>query len=285
MISMKTSGSVFSSYERLLLFIILSGFIAAYLPVFRELATAWYNSEDYSHGFFVLPLSIYFIWAKRDVIRQQPISVALIAIPFFIGSLVLYILAIYAGIKTVAGLSIITTIASSVWLLFGFPLLRAIIFPIFFLVFMIPVPEQMYSSLTAPLQLFVSQISVELTRLLEIPVFREGNVIHLPDKTFEVVRACSGIRSLITLLCICVIFSFFFLRKTFFKITLVASCLPISIFVNIVRVYLIIIVFHYFNIDISEGVYHTFFGLILFIVSLFMVNFAKEVLLRWDIKD
>ena len=281
---MKPSNHILSFADRFLLLIPLSGFVIAYIPVIKDLVHTWYNSEDYSHGFFVIPLCLYFIWLKKETIQRQKISVSFAAIPVLIASLTVYLFATYAGIKTIASLSFISTIACSTWALFGFATLRSLLFPIGFLLFMIPIPEQIYSSLTIPLQLFVSQISVALTKFLNIPVFREGNVIHLPNKTFEVINACSGIRSLITLLCLGSVFSFLFLKRSSLQAILILTCVPISIFVNVFRVFFMIILFHYFGIDMSEEHIHSIFGIIIFIISLFIINFFKGVLVLWDEK-
>jgi exosortase A len=263
----------------------LLGFLAAYYPVLQGLVAVWSRSEDYSHGFFVIPLSLYVLWCKKGELQQVSIQVSWTGLLFLMGSLALYIFAVYSGVKSVASLSMVSSLACSVWFLFGWSMLRGASFPLLFLLFMIPVPEQMYSTLTVPLQLLVSKASVSLTALFDVPVFREGNVIHLPDKTFEVVRACSGIRSLVTLLCLCSIIAYFCLRNNFLRFILLFSGVPVAIFVNIFRVFLMIAAYRYYKMDLSEGSLHTVIGVVIFVLSLIIVNLIKGVLVRWDVRE
>lgn len=282
---MTTRKPHFPFIEYVFFLLLLLGFLAAYYPILGELAGVWTNSEDYSHGFFVIPLSLYILWCKKADLQQIPIRTSVFGLILLLGSLTIYVLAVYSGIKTVASLSLISSLACSIWFLFGLTMLRAVSFSLLFLFFMIPVPEQIYSTLTIPLQLFVSKVSVYLTSLLDIPVFREGNVIHLPDKTFEVIRACSGIRSLVTLLCLSAVIAFFSLRNNFLRFILLISGVPAAIFVNVFRVFVMIVAYRYFKLNLTEGTLHTVIGVVIFFLSLLIVNFMKGVLVKWDVRE
>ncbi|PIE69102.1 MAG: exosortase A [Deltaproteobacteria bacterium] len=265
-----------------LLLMALTAFLVAYQPVLKDLVSVWIRSDDYSHGFFVAPLSLYLLWSKRKAFQQLRTHWSPPGGICFVIFLTLYVLAMYAGIKTVASLSLVGSVAGAVWFLFGWSVFKEASFPITFLLFMIPIPEQVYTSLTIPLQLLVSKVSVSITALLGIPVFREGNVLYLPEKTFEVVKACSGIRSLMTLLCLCAIMAYFFLRKNHLRFILFISGIPAAITVNIFRVLLMIMGYHYLSVDLTTGALHTFFGTVIFIFSVFIVYLLKGVLVRWD---
>ena len=260
-------------------------FILVYFPIWKDLVHAWYSSDDYSHGFFIVPLVGLALWQKRDVLCRIPAQSSTLGLVLLIVSLVLYIFALYAEIRTFASLAMILSIFGMVLFLYGMAICREISFILLFLFFMIPIPAQIYSAMTIPLQLIVSQVSVWFAMLLGLPVFREGNVIHLPDRTLEVVQACSGLRSLMSLLAFSMMVSYFTLRSNWLRILLVISGVPVAIIVNIFRVLIMIVAFQYFDFDLTGGSVHTIFGMVVFILAVCLVFLLKGVLSFWDIPE
>jgi exosortase len=262
--------------------LLLGSFIIAFFPVWKGLVKAWYNSEEYSHGFFIVPISLFILWQKKDTLAEitsQPSKWGLVLV---ISTLLIYLFTHFAEIKTLASLCMVLTLPGIILYLYGFRIIKECLFPLFLLLFMIPVPAQIYSALTVPLQLFVSKISVGIAQLLSIPVYREGNVIHMSDRILRVVQACSGLRSMISLLALSVIFGYFFLRSNLLRSILFVSGIPTAIIVNIFRVVLIILAFYYFNFDIAQGTAHTVFGMTIFFLALIIIAFLKGILSIWD---
>jgi exosortase len=173
-------------------------------------------------------------------------------------------------------------IAGIIIYFFGFSVLKEMLFPLFLLVFMIPIPSQIYSSLTIPLQLFVSKCSAWIAGLFGIPIHREGNIIHIPDQVLQVVQACSGLRSMISLLTLSAVFGYFTLKSNLLRTILFFIAVPVSIVVNIVRVLIMIIEEHYFKYGLTEGGGHTLFGLAIFALALILIALCKGVLSKWD---
>ena len=262
--------------------LLLGSFIVAFFPVWKGLIKAWYNSEEQSHGFFIIPSSLFILWQKKDSLSQIPIQPSKWGLVLIIFSLFLYLFAHFAEIITVASFSVVLLLPGVVIYLYGYPMLREILFPLCFLLFMIPIPAQIYSALTIPLQLFVSKVSVGITRLFSIPVYRTGNVIHLPDSTLQVVQACSGLRSMMSLLALSAMFGYFTLRSNLLRSILFISGIPVAIIVNIFRIVLIVLAFYYFNYDLVQGTVRTVFGMGIFVLSLIIIAFLKGVLSIWD---
>lgn len=260
----------------------LLSFILVYFPVWKGLVLAWYRSDDYSHGFFIIPVALYSLWQKRQELSRIPVQSSSLGLVLLIFSLVLYVLAFYAEIKTVASLAMVISLAGVVLFLYGSAIFREASFMLFFLLFMIPVPAQLYSAMTIPLQLAVSEISVWLSMLIGLPIFREGNLIHLPERTLEVVQACSGLRSLMTLLTLSVIISYFTLRSNWLRMLLLLSGVAAAIIVNIVRILIMIFSFYYFDIDLTQDTFHTILGIIVFTLAIALVLLVKGVLSFWD---
>ena len=282
----KFNNSISTNVPVLLLSALLfATFIIAYFPVWKRLVLTWYSSDEYSHGFFIVPLFFYILWRKKEILAEIPSRPSLWGLPLVIFSLLLYLFAHFAEIMTVTAFSMVLLLAGSVIYVYGFLLFKELLFPLSLLLFMIPIPAQIYSKLTIPLQLFVSKASVDMSSLLGLPIYREGNIIHLHDRTLQVVQACSGLRSMISLLTLSAIFSYLTLKSNLLRTILFLSGIPAAILVNIIRVVLMVLAFYYFNYDLSKGTTHTVFGMIIFILALLFIFIIKGILSIWDKSD
>jgi len=259
-------------------------FILTFYPVFQSLIGRWYNDEDYSHGFLIIPISLYIVWEKRHLLAQVSRRPSQWGLVFIMISLLIYILAQIAEVASLASVSMILLLASAVLYLQGFPMLRALSFPLAFLLFMIPVPSQIYSALTINLQLFVTQASAWISPLLGISLYHEGNVIYLPHRTLQVVNACSGMRSIISLLAMSSIVAYFYLQSNPLRWILFFLGIPVAVITNIIRVISLIMAFQYFNTDLTAGVAHTVLGLVIFALALALTILGMEVLKIWEKK-
>jgi exosortase len=277
----KSSTSIPQS-QWLLLALLFAGFILVYFPVWKSLVLTWYNSDDYSHGFFIVPICVFIIWQKRKTLAETPIRSSSWGLAVVIFALLMYLLGHLGEIATVASFSMVLVLAGLVIYFFGLQMFKELLFPLFLLLFMIPVPSQIYSTLTIPLQLFVSRVSAGIAGILGIPIYREGNVINLPEYTLQVVQACSGLRSMISLLTLSAIFAYMTLKSNTLRTILFLSGIPAAIIVNIFRVLLMIVAFYYFQYDLAEGSVHTVFGVVIFILALAIIAGMKGILSFWD---
>jgi exosortase len=271
-----------SGIQILQIAVLVSTFILAYFPVWRRLVTAWQSSDEYSHGFLIVPICIYLLYWKKEVLTKIAVRSSLWGLGLVIFSLLLYLFAHFAEIQTAAALSMVLLLTGIIIYFYGFLMFKELLFPLFLLLLMIPVPAQIYSSLTIPLQLFVSEASVWLVSYLGVPVYREGNVIHLPEQTLQVVQACSGLRSLISVLTVCAIFGYLTLESNILRSLLFFSGIPAAILANIVRVLLTVLAFYYFNYDLTKGTTHTVFGMGIFIIAFIIIAITKGLLSNWE---
>jgi len=273
-----------SGLNFIILSILVMTFGIAYFPVWKRLVMTWFHYEEYSHGFIILPLCLYIVWKKWGVLSNLPLISSALGFPLIVTSLLMYFISHFAEIFTVDYISLILCISGMILYLYGKQMVKELVFPLFFMLFMVPVPSQVYSSLTMPLQLFVSTISVWISKLLNIPIYREGNVIHLPDLTLQVVNACSGLRSMISLMAISAIFGYLTLNSNLMRSALFLSGIAAAIMVNIIRVLLMVMAIYFLNYDLTEGFGHTIFGMIIFFLALIILALTKGVLSIWDIK-
>lgn len=245
-----------------------AAFLIGYLPVWQHLVSAWATNDDYSHGFAIVPLTIYIFWSKRKALMAKVKKGSNIGLLIVIVSLLLNLLASAGEIQTLRALTMLPFLSGTVLYFFGFTVFRMSLFPLALLVFMIPIPAQILAALTVPLQLIVTKISGMLARAIGIPLLLQGNLIQIPGQTFEVVQACSGLRSIMTLVTLGAFMGYFTLQRNWQRAVLLVAALPIAIVVNIVRVFAMVAFSFFVEIDLTQGAAHTSVGLIVFMLSL-----------------
>lgn len=256
-------------------------FIAAYYPIFQILAVKWARSEDYTHAFFTVPIILYMGWLKREkFIEEQGWHKTGLAC--MILATALYIVSLQLQIPSFIAIAMVMTVGSAVLYLSGYRMLREMFIPLLLLVLLIPIPDQLLSMVTASLQLKVSQASELIVNVFGIPLFREGNVLHIPQKSFQVVDACSGIRSLVSLVTLSLILGYFSLKNPWFIGILVLLSVPVAVLVNVLRVAGLVLAFHYFQLDLSAGSQHTIMGLALFGIALAVLFMLQRMLEQWE---
>lgn len=267
-----------------LLPLLFVSFFIAYYPVWKNLASVWANNENYSHGFAIVPLSLFILWRQRSELTNaaEANTGQRKGLLFAIFALIIYILALAGGIQTLSSLSMIFFLAGTILYLWGSQVLRMTAFPLMLLALMIPVPSQLLAAMTIPLQLLVTEIAGALAGSIGIPIYIQGNLIHLPNQIFEVVEACSGLRSIMTLITLGAFMGYFTLNTNWQRVLLIVSALPIAIIVNSGRVLAMVVFSFYFNIDLLQGKPHTFFGMGIFFISLLLFISVQKILTQWQ---
>lgn len=258
--------------------VLSAAFIAAYYPVWKNLVTTWWNNESYSHGFAIVPLSLFILWRKRDELRETAGEGTDSGLLVAGAALFTYIFALAGEIRTLASLSMLIFLGGAISYLWGYRLLRLTLFPLGLLAFMIPIPAQLLAALTIPLQLLVTDIAGLFAKMIGIPILVQGNLIQLPGRTFEVVEACSGLRSIMALVTLGAVMGYFTLNKTWSRILLIAGAFPIAIVANSARLLAMVIFFFYFKIDLLQEGAHTLFGMGVFIITICMFFGVQKVL-------
>ncbi len=235
-----------------------------YAPLYPSLVETWLNDSNNSHGLLIPFVSLYLVWTLKGRIMATKPTASILGLVVLVPSLLLYVMSYVADLAFPARITIITTLFGLVLFNYGWPILKIVLFPLLFLFFMIPVPDSLLSIIAFPLQLFVSDISARLIYWYGIPVYREGTLLHFARYSFEVVEACSGIRSLVSFLAIgtlCV----YMMRGTWTKsIILACSTIPLAIGVNIIRVAGAGVLAHYFGNRVAQGFVHDFSGFLVF---------------------
>ena len=246
---------------------------ALYGPVAMRLVGDWANDGNYSHGFFIVPLALYFAWERRAALLTTPKRPHVLGLVVVIGGLAVLVAGLLGAELFLTRVSFIAVLTGAIAFVLGWPHVRLLAFPLAFLLLMIPIPAIIFNQIAFPLQLLASRCGEFVLSTAGIPVLREGNVIILAHTTLEVAEACSGIRSLVSLLTLGVVYGYFVDPRGPVRLAITLSTVPIAIFANAGRVAGTGIAAHYYGQAAAEGFFHTFSGWLVFVVS-FTLLFA-----------
>jgi exosortase len=238
-----------------------------YHSVLSSLVRQWASDDNYSHGFFVLPLAIFFAWERRHALAAVSPRPSLAGLGLIAISLALLIAGLLGVELFLTRISLVGTVAGIVLFVWGREPARILAFPLAFLLFMVPLPAIVFNQIALPLQLLASSVGEATIRLAGIPVLREGNVLKLPATSLEVVEACSGIRSLVSLTMVAVLLGYFTERGTRARVLIALSAVPIAIFANAIRVAGTGVAAQWIGPSAARGFFHTFSGWLMFVVA------------------
>jgi exosortase D (VPLPA-CTERM-specific) len=246
-----------------------------YWPVLSKLFLNIAESEDYSYGLLLPMVSAYVVYLKWPQLRSrpwQPSWVGLIVIALGLGVLIIGELA--AELYTTR-FSFMVVLAGLLLLVGGWNLLRLLAFPLILLVLMLPLPELVTYKLTLPLQLVSSSLAAQMLQTLGTPVLRQGNIIDLGVRQLQVVAACSGLRYILALLALGIIYCYFFQRRLWKVAVLLVALIPTAILVNSLR-----LVAMAFSPVLVAGFWHTFSGWLIYLLSVAFLALINWILNR-----
>jgi exosortase len=249
-----------------------------YSSILFTLAKQWSNDPNFSHGFFVPAFSLFVLWQDRDRLAREPRDPSSWGLLIVVFALVVLVAGVLGAELFLSRVSLLLLIAGLVIFLRGWHWFRAVLFPWAVLFLMIPIPEIVFSQITFPLQILASKVAALLLPLLGVPVLREGNVINLPAMPLEVVEACSGIRSLLSLVTLAIIYGYLVETRTWVRVVLALAAIPIAVAANSLRIVGTGLLVQYWDPDKAEGFFHTFSGWLIFVVALAMLFLFHRLL-------
>jgi len=242
-----------------------------YFDILSRLVSDWWNDPNFSHGFFVPAFSLFVLWQQRKALAGMEARPSWWGSFFAAGSLCLLIVGTLGAEFFLSRTSLVFLLGSLVIQFYGWRVFRAILFPWAVLFLMIPIPAIIFNQIAFPLQLLASRLATGLLSVLGVPVLREGNVIQLPVMSLEVAEACSGIRSLVSLTTLAVIYGYFIETRTSRRIWMAVFAVPIAVAANAMRVMGTGLVAQYWDPTKAEGFFHEFSGWLIFVLSLGML--------------
>jgi len=252
--------------------------ILVYAPVLSRLVQQWDSDEDMGHGFFVPLIAGYIAWQKRDELAAISPKANILGLLIVMVAGLQLVIATLGAELFLARTAFVLSVIGSVLFLGGVACLKILAFPLFLLFFMVPIPAVIYNQITFPLQLIASKAAEVALMILDVPVIREGNVLELSSgQKLQVVEACSGIRSLLSLSFLSLVYGFFFERRNWLRTVLFLATVPIAIVANASRVTITGILTE-INPEYAQGFFHSASGWVVFMIALaILVMFHQSI--------
>ena len=222
--------------------------------------------------------SLFVLWQNREKLESIPRKPSSLGLPIIILSLCTLILGVFGAELFLSRTSLIFLLAGLVIFFCGWQMLQAVLFPLAFLLLMVPIPSIVFSQITFPLQILASKLAAWTLPVFGVPVLREGNVINLPAMPLEVAEACSGIRSLLSLTSLAIMYGYLMEKKSVIRVILALASIPIAVFANGFRIVGTGLLVQYWDPDKAEGFFHAFSGWLIFVVSLLLLFALHRVL-------
>lgn len=252
---------------------------AAYWGILRDLAWQWWDDANYSHGFLVPLFSGWLVWRRRNQLAALAPAGSWAGLAVLVAGIGELLLGDIGADNFLTRSSLIVILAGLVLFHLGPAFFRLLAFPLAFLFFMVPLPATLFYAVAFPLQNLAAQNAAWALDLLGVPVLLDGNVIQLSQISLGVTEACSGIRSLISLLALAVAWAYLTLPGVWSMLILAAAAVPITIVANAARVVTTGLIGQWFGIEYAQGFFHTFSGWIIFLFA-FVCLLGVHALIR-----
>jgi exosortase len=242
-----------------------------YASILERLFLQWINDPNFSHGIFVPLFALFVLWQDRKKLAAIAAAPSWTGLPLVVLSLLMLVLGVMGAEIFSSRVSLLVLLAGLIVLFKGWTLFRAVLFPWAFLFLMIPLPNLILQQVTFPLQLLASRLATGLLELVGVPVLRQGNMIVLAAMPLDVAEACSGIRSLLTLVTLAIIYGYLMETRMWVRVVLVCSAVPIAVAANGFRIFGTGLLVQYWDPEKAEGFFHTFSGWLIFVVALILL--------------
>jgi len=255
--------------------------LVMFMPIFPAMFRVWLRDSNNSHCLLVPLISLYLLYVKRQEIQSQEAGPSVWGTMILAVSLVVYLLSYAGGIDVFARLALVSSLIGLVLACWGWKVLRRSIFPLAFLFFMVPVPDSLVGLVSFPLQIFATKVSAWLISALSIPVVREGNMLYFVQTQLEVAQACSGIRSMVSMLMLGFLLAYMSNQGILARALLLASAIPVAVIANIVRVSGTGVLAHFWGDEVARGFLHGFSGMVVFAFGLGLLVLEFWALSAW----
>jgi exosortase len=259
---------------------LIAAFTLLYGRLLVDLSHTWHTDGDYSHGLLIVPLVGYLVWKRRaalTAIERKPAAAGLVLVVISLGVMLIGTAGVEFFLMRTSALGVVI---GAVVFLAGWKWLRVLAFPTTLCLLLIPPPPVIFYQVAFPLQVMATKFGVAILQLTRIPVLREGNVIVLTQTTLEVTEACSGIRSLVSLFSLAVLYAYSATPRNGQRIAIALSSVPIAVIANGLRIAGTGVAAHYVGPGAATGFFHSFSGWTVFMTSFVMLLAVGDALKR-----
>ncbi len=266
-------------------FLIWTSVVILYTPVFLNLYHMRWDSVDYSHAYFILPLSLWLTWRKRSEIRNISQEARLdkknlLGFSVLLSGILMFVFGLRQDYIFIQTLSLIPLLFGLTGYLYGVKMVKTLTFPILYLLLLVPPPLGILDSITLPMRHGISVLTEKILFFLNYPISREGLLLKIGYNDIYMGAPCSGFRSLITMFSLVLVYVYIIKGNSIKKLVLTSLIIPMALFGNLVRVITLCLITFYFGEEAGQGFFHNFSGIVIFIITLLGLMGAESVLDR-----
>lgn len=260
--------------------------LAAYYPTFKWMIDRYeMKGSHYSHGYLIPVVSLFLAWKKREVLKSLPLSSSKAGAFLLVLGLGLHLVALQFEIHFISGFSFIISLSGLLLFLTGSQITKALLFPLFFLIFMIPLPSVLIIYTSVKLKIMAAYLAAKAVSLMGLPAQATGSIIHLPQTEVVVGDPCSGMRSLLSLLALGALFAYLLPLSYPRRFLMFVSTIPIALISNLFRIMIILFIAHTYGLEVATGKYHQVYGLLVFVMAFIGLAMVGKLLRLGERKD
>jgi exosortase len=256
--------------------------VAAFWPTLGWMAERFEAHDSYySHGWLIPLASAWLLWQRRDALQHAPRASSWAGLGLLLPALALHIVATWLDVHIASGLALWAALWGLVWTLWGRAVLRIAALPLVFLWFMIPLPGVLLIAASFTMKLWAAAAATQILKLLGLAATQAGSMISVPGITVIVDDVCSGLRSLISLLALAVLWTALMpARHLGQRAVVILAAVPIALVANIVRIVILVLIAAVYGAKAAEGFIHYGSGMVVFLVALAVLAWLTHLLTR-----
>lgn len=255
--------------------VLAAGLVLCFAEYLAWMLERWWRDEYYGHGFLIPIISGWLIYHHRARLRALPRERFGAGLPVMAAGLLIHIAATWLSVNFPSGFALIITLHGAVIWIWGWPVARAVAFPIAYLAFMVPLARLLVDQFAQPLQLFSAQFGGALAHAIGVPTEVDGTTIQIPGYTFEVAIVCSGLKSSIAMSALAALYAYMLDAAMWKRALIVVASVPVAIFANAGRIFITLVLGRVFGSEAAEGFFHSMSGVVVFmfaLIGLFLVG-------------
>jgi len=258
----RSSGDTAPAWRTVLpaLVAVLAALVALFWDTAASIVDIWWRSETFAHGFVIAPITLWLVWRERAALARLTPRPGLAPVPLILMIVLAWLLARLAGVLVGEQLAFVTLIPLAVWAVLGWSVVSALLFPLAFLFFMVPMGE----ALIPPLMDFTAAFTVHMLQLTGIPVYWEGTFFTIPSGQWSVVEGCSGVRYLIASITLGTLYAYLTYQRYWKRALFIALSVVVPVFANGMRAYIIVMIAHLSDMKLAHGIDHFIYGWVWF---------------------
>jgi len=258
--------------------------LALYFPEIKDLIYHWSDKKEYSHGFLIPLISGYVVWTKRRELGMVAADPDIKGIFLLMVGITLLIVGKVAFEPYVRQLSLVVTIMGILYANLGREAMKLLLFPVGYLMFMIPIPYIVMNAVAVSLRLVDAKVTYNALHLLGIPILRDRVTLELPNISLVVADLCTGILSIVAILALAVLYAYMSFRTNIARIALVLVAVPVSIISNMFRLIVTVGLAYFYGEVVLRGVIHEFHGTVNFLVTVVLLVLCGHIVRKIDLR-